>query len=210
VGLINEVQVGRYNATLFKLLSMKEGAPAPTLAPELVASVILEADRPEFHFLGGSHLGIGQADQAAGGAGVSSWVMLHNPVGSNALVIVEEIRPVEPGGTSIGGSIRLVDTSSGALGTNTNNAIWRDTRGAGNPGANQGLVAETRVLTVTPGAGNSLIIPFRLQAGVQAIFTLRLVLSPGRAVAVTPDVSNQRIAASWSWYERPLEPSEAR
>jgi len=57
--MVNEIQVGRFNGILHKLLAMKEGAPAPTLAPEILAAIVLEADRPEYAFLGGTQLGIG-------------------------------------------------------------------------------------------------------------------------------------------------------
>ena len=52
----NEIQVGRFNAVLHKLLDMKEGAPAPQLSGDVIPTLVLENDRPEWIFLGAERL----------------------------------------------------------------------------------------------------------------------------------------------------------
>ena len=86
----NEIQGGRLNSILHKLLNMAEGSPSPTLATDVFPMLALEVDRPEWHFLGGERLGWARW-YLGGTAAQYSHVGLRNPAGSGVLLVVDRI-----------------------------------------------------------------------------------------------------------------------
>lgn len=94
---VNEISAARYNGLLNKLLEMEEGAPAPTLSPEVVATFVLESDRPEWQFLAGNRLMCGR-DSVAGASSNYAQVGFLNPsmatgatYDSNVICVLETI-----------------------------------------------------------------------------------------------------------------------
>jgi len=205
---VNEIQIGRYNSLLHKLLAMKEGAPSPILAPEIIPVVVLENDRPEWRFLEGVILRAGGGSQAAGGAGTVAMYGLRNPVGSNALLVVER---VFIGTTTI--SVFTIQTlnQDSAL-TAANFGFPRDNRVSGAAGAvakaGVGICVGGSAATGFTNAKDlvSLLVP----ANVTSVFDLSFVLQPGTELIILCGTANLAFRASFAWSERSMEPSETR
>jgi hypothetical protein len=208
--MVNEVQVGAYNSLLHKLLSMKEAAPAPTLAPEVIAAFVLESDRPEWSFLKGERLGIG-GNFVGGDAVNRPRVFLVNPVGSGVLCVVEDFWPATDGATIATGELRFGGGTMAAPFTDGNRAINRDLRSIGIPGGNAPMTCHIWSgvgPTVLPG---SILSQFTLgvNQGV-VVLPLEFVLPPGFVLEVSNQNTSGTIAVTYRWRERALDPAETR
>lgn len=205
MGLTNEVQVGRFNGILHKLFAMKEGAPAPVLMPELLAGIILENDRPEYHFLAGAHLGMGGIS-SSGVVGELSFGLLANPVDSGALVILERFYSSVTAGSTIFWQVFAGVAPGTATARNT-----RDTRLTINLAAGQqtGLVGTVRF-------GSSAVSLITAAGGMYRAVTdayqeeLVVILAPGTYIIWEDNTANEGLVMHYIWRERALEPSETR
>jgi hypothetical protein len=99
VSHFNEIQVPRFNLALAKLLNMKEGAPAPTLASDVSPGICLENDRFEWLFLGGQLPLIGNL-QSVATAAVNSRVRIRC-IMPNVLLVVEKMIVSVTGATDV-------------------------------------------------------------------------------------------------------------
>lgn len=206
MGLANELQIGGPNAVLHKLLNMKEGAPAPVLNPELVASLVLQDDRPEWGFLSGEHICFGSANQVAV-AGELAGVLLANPVNSGVLVVMTRLFH-----RSTGGLIVFGETITAAIpGTNSavNNA---DTR-AGTAvvgGRHAGIAGQVRnvssAVSLITAPGYYTVAPNEYRDDPN----IRVVLAPGSYFLLENNAANNPLRVLFNWYERALERSETR
>ena len=211
--MINEIQVGGYNGLLNKLLSMKEGAPAPTLAPEILAGFILENDRPEWAFLKGERLmGLVATQTTVADQRV---LALCNPVGSGLLVVVDQANcMLDDAGNAVERILWCVGNST--LPGNIFGPQPRDSRimlpafvGA----ATSPVFAGSLV-----GAGGYFgiqhdLIGSPLATGATTLSRLMspVVLAPGSALGVVNSVAGtMTMFASWHWRERVLDPAETR
>lgn len=85
------INVGRFNQILGRLLSMGgQEDPAGALSPEISPVLVMEADRPEWKFLGNERLVAAQIS-AVSTAGLAATGRLRNPSTSGVLGIVEGI-----------------------------------------------------------------------------------------------------------------------
>lgn len=84
------IEVGRYGQILGRLLNIADRNPSGDIAPEIVPTLQLEGNRPEWAFLGGMRNCASGASISAGGASTTVEIYLTNPTGSNALAIFEE------------------------------------------------------------------------------------------------------------------------
>lgn len=217
MGAPNEIQIGRLNGLLHKLLSMKEGSPAPTLMPEISPGLTLESDRPEWEFLAGGHLAWGGALLTAG-VGVRARIGLLNPAGSGALFVVSKV-VVCPQNTAAVCyfTFRLVNNAGevASFGSAGATQIWRDTRGitVRSNNAAQGIVGQIVTgTTATPLAVQALWVRGRDpdQNTIIVDFPEGIVLDPGTILAVTQELDNESFGASFVWRERTEEASELR
>lgn len=195
---MNEIQVGRYNAILHKLLAMQEGAPSPLLAPEIFPVIQLEHDRPEWAFLGGEKLCVGQISEAALVANYS-YVYITNPVGSGTLVVIERILSSEADNTHYFGSgLGIAPTAFGAQ-IDSRSGIF-PTAIASTAGFDSG--------TAVARPGSLLTFIWMLRGVAMDMFPV--VLIPGAFLAIAGNVVNRGVNISFYWRERTLEPSESR
>jgi len=199
----NEIQVGRFNGILHKLLDMKEAAPAPSLAPDIFACLTLETDRPEWAFLGAVRLCSASGDQAAG-AGAVSIFQLSNPAGSGVIIVLESVNI-----WTVTTQLIYTHIASSSTGLPTTiSTFFRDPRwGAPAAGAPAGLVTSSNA---TSAFGN---IIHRQQCPSTQSFGLELppvVLVPNSSIQFAGAAVNIRTACSIHWRERHLEPSELR
>lgn len=197
---MNEIQVARYNAVLHKLLAMKEGAPAPLLAPEIFAMIALEVDRPEWAFLGNERLSQG-AYAAAGAAAKYTMVGLWNPAGSDTLMIVDQIT-VLPASAAI--LYTNMSTRAEVLTSWSQASALRDSRlhGLGSAGS-----LFYHQLAVVPGEQ---LDYWKVPSSASTTRSVEYVLSPGYALFVYNTTANVGLSAALRWRERGMEPSESR
>lgn len=198
---INEIQSGRFNAILAKLLNIKTGAPSPSLATDVFPVIVLEANDPSWAYLGGERLLGGYAEQGAGGAGLTSHVQLENPAGSGVICVVEWWAMQNPNAVAYNIVAGLGNTQS--LGSVVTTEYSRDSR------LTQKGAANIRVFTnATP-----LVNPTFTQviaAYESVMMPVKMVVSPGGALTLYNVTQNVGVGAWFSWRERFLEPSETR
>src|SRR5216684_1967801 len=83
----NEINVGRYNRALQKLLGMKGEASVPILASEIAPSFVLPYGVENRYLEQWNRFGLGMNVTAT--AGNQSAFRLRNPAGSNVIAVVE-------------------------------------------------------------------------------------------------------------------------
>lgn len=198
------MQVGRYNAILHKLLAMKEGAPAPTLAPDILPVLVLESDRPEWAYLGGVALASAGAERAGVALQVAH-LQIFNPVGSGALVIVNELVLASDNSAVIQWGVTPT-----AMATNETVGGAADTRLL-SPIAVRNVAAQIRSDSTVGLLGMSYTLgTIRVITNQGIVIPQDVVLAPGTGLLV----SNRAIAAllqvTFIWRERAFEPSEVR
>jgi hypothetical protein len=86
MALFNEIQVGRFNRYLQKLLAIKGGPPVPTLSSDLQASYNIDPGAEDRYLLGWDLFGIKQTQPAT--AAQANILELRNPAGSNVCAVV--------------------------------------------------------------------------------------------------------------------------
>jgi hypothetical protein len=93
MAVFNEIDEGGLNAILTTRLGMPGGAPAPSLAPEIMPQLVLESDRPEWGWPKGEMRCAGYFTVPAA-AGVNSYVQFYNPPSSNSIVVIDYIENI--------------------------------------------------------------------------------------------------------------------
>jgi len=207
----NEIQIGRLNSVLHKLLDMKEGAPAPSLSSDITAMLALEVDRPEWKFLGGEKLCVAPflPTAVANNMGQGS---LFNPVGSNVLCIIEDwVLTVQSTNTftaevrvdtsEIGGTLRSGQLMDGRWGTP--NTVFPTCRVRDNA---TGVLVGGFLLANWRGSGSLATVSATRPPA------LPFILLPGLAYTVgyVQGVANANVFGYFRWRERAFEPSELR
>lgn len=200
---MNEIQSGRFNAVLHKLLDMKEGAPAPMLASEIFPVIVIESDRPEWDFLQGiRNQGTNAAIAAV--AAQRSKFRLRNPTGSGAIAVVESIVLRSDTTSLVRLHVGTVATDYSSTFTGINRDTRDDVSGAVIPSSENSINASTlgsQFAAVHLRADD----PYTLQ------FPRFIVaLAPGGAMDVFTNVNNAALTVSVEWRERALEASETR
>ena len=202
--MINEIQVGRLNGLLHKLLDMKEGAPSPTLASDVFPNIVLESDRPEWKFLAGERLGAGYRYDAAV-AGQYSHAGLYNPAGSNVLVIVEQMQLIP----TVNGSAYIRLEANYGRRDAVGYCTIRDPRGWGGPTAPQTTAQPFDYTNAVASVGYPLGLWY-IAANTLFTYNQPIVLPPGYEVYGVMSAVNQGITAMFSFRERKMERSETR
>lgn len=201
MALLNELQVGRYNGILHKLLDMKEGAPSPQLAGDIQPVLVLEADRPEWKYLGGEYLCLGYGRVSATNI---PHAHLQNDQGAGVLVVLEKfVVSCSAAGEIFGGHRDgLVGGGSQAFAEYT----FRDSR--------LSRAADVTAATVVTydNAASQLTVPnvyARVLANTPYTFDIPVVLQPGDGFLVRGP-TGATFGVTFVWRERYLEPSELR
>lgn len=206
MALPNEIQSGRINAVLHKLLNISEGSPSPSLATDVFPTITVESDRPEWHFLSGAKLVSAYATKAAA-VGENGIVALVNPTNSGVIAVTE-----------------LMSGWGGAGGVNLYPIAAVSTVTALTAGGTH-YVRDLRFTDVTGSFfergtcklyyGNlSPISPsvhyVQQVANVTWSVTVPWVLPPGTAILWRMAGTNLALTVNYTWRERKLEPSETR
>ncbi len=201
----NEILVGRYNRYLQKLFSMKGEAPAPQLASEISAHLLLFHGVENRNLEGWDRFGVIISAPAV--ALNQSAVRWRNPASSNVVAVFEKVLVQIGGGGSVVpcylGGVAGADLAAAAA--------------AGGRLDPRGRSAHTLILSLqntTPGAptfGAQI-----LQPGMAAFATTDLILEenqelpllPNDAFQVVSNLVNNSLVVSAIWRERFLEDSE--
>lgn len=201
---LNEINISRYGQILAKLLGMKEN-PAAQLATEIFPQLVLETQRPEWEFLGGSKLCQGAVSTGAV-VGQQGHHKLLNPFGSGTLVILERV-------TFGAFSSREVVAGTSGSGTLANGPFQTAVRDArfGPLTIWPAAVPQTAAQLFTANAVGSAHVNecFRAQNVVLADLPVTpVILVPGTAYVVTNVTLNSTCSVTWQWRERVLQPDE--
>jgi len=200
----NEIQVGRFNAILHKVLGMGDGAPAPVLATEIFPTIQLEGDRPEWAFLGGVRNCSGYF-VSVGQAGVFSHVGIRNPTASSVGITVRTVHVHGDTGNApfafSGGFRRLstIDVESPRYPADTR---W-------SPGAAPARTVGHMVTRKQAAATGNASIGGKVNIG-HATIRDPFVILPGWELMFWPEVVNKTIYVYAWWSERTLDLNETR
>lgn len=203
MALYNEILVGRFNELLTRMFGLKgQGSPAPQLAGEIAPSFDLGAPPIEARYIGGEQVWCGYGAAPAGGAGKNAFASLNNPTGSNVIAVVERVAVY----VAINYEFNLgidVNLRAGTIGP----VLPRDSRLYNGPYPYKTAIGITFAgdavgapAVLGPYYGNLARQPTILDDG--------WVLCPGSALVVYSQTQNQAILGSFSWRQRPLNPSE--
>ncbi len=202
----NELQGGAgVNLVLSKRFKIGD-APAPFMASELFPTFVVENDRPEFHFLGGSRLwGISGTDAAT--AAETSNVGVENPSGSGLISVITHVQCSSGGVAGATFDIRMEAAAGGVTPDSVSQTVFLDSRNG--PSATR--VPTTRLLLFTT-AGAQPGISFNRQTvddqGQSGVIPVDVVLGPGGRLWCTIVGVFIGCVASFRGYERPAEPGE--
>lgn len=200
----NELQVGRFNRYLQKLLSMKGPASMNTLAPELMPSIVFPTGAEDRYLQGWDRFGI--AFQIGGIAAQTTNGRIRNPAASNVVAVLEKIFVDD---TNVGNDIFTLGVGKQAadLGTLISTVGSRlDPRGRDSSsliisGGNNALLGGAAILTEEQDTTSR---------GLEFITTdiQELPLLPGDAYSIISSPSAPNVRFSFWWRERFLEDSE--
>ncbi len=199
----NEIQVGRYNRYLQKLLSMKGEVPAPQLGSEISTFIQL------FHGVENRYLEgwdrFANLITQGGIAAIFSAVRMRNPSGSNVIAVFEKLS-VFAGGTM------LVDLQRATTTLDLSSIVVNP------PGQN--LDSRARPFQTLIASRSAAVAPFGLNQiqqqfiptnpSVDFILTVNseIPLLPGDAIQFIGETAAVNLTANFLWRERFLEDSE--
>lgn len=207
----NEILTGELGEILADRLAMQGGQPAPTLAPEIIPTLPLEVDRPEWVYLGGGRLW-GSAVLQVGAAGEQTIGAIENPAGSGIIAVFEQIMTNVNTTSRVRLSSTRTYTATGL--DDTHLAIPRDTRQwldlptAASPDSALLIRSGDVVGGIMPGVTNYLHI-FASPAGTESKpYPGPIVLVPGTALLWETDTNNIQVHMSLTWRERKAQKGE--
>lgn len=173
------------------------------LAPEILPTLGLQFDRPDWGFLFSELLVSTSLVQPLNAAQVSA-CQLRNPAGSNVVAIVEaiDISVNSVNDIAIGHLLNQVDLATPGNGNVVRDARWVQ----GGASTNQGICVGSRA---NLGAANAnLILQVSLTANTPFTFRSPLVLAPNATLRVATIFNNTGLTASFHWRERRVRPDE--
>lgn len=187
---VNDVLQRRYNVA--------GGAPAPTIAPEVMPVIPGATFELDQYRLAGIRL-CGAGLLVTGLAGQNSQLLLANPDGSGVSIIVED------GAFSSAGSNTILALLPRSLSGIVANSIPRDTAW-GIPAATRGTAAIVS-LQQTAVPADARPIHF-ITTSAYTFVRIGVVLRPGYTLLCYADVTGTALYGSLRWSERRLQPAE--
>lgn len=202
MSVYNEILAARFARAMQKLFSMKGSPPVRQLGGEIMPVLPLFFGSESRYLEGWNRFGASNAI-AAGGAGNFAAFQIHNPAGSNTVVVLERVA-ILISTTADSWSMRnaISQTDFGTLTAPT--AL--DTRG--NPGSSIVISQRNNVASV-PGSVFLQIVGVP-NTTVDFITTdiMELPLLPNSSYFVNENTANLGFTYSLIWRERQLEESE--
>lgn len=204
MALVNEILVGRFNSILNKLLGMKEGAPSPQVSSDIVPTIPLEVDRPEWRYLANERLCWAGVVRAAVAAQNSS-ILLYNPSGSNVIAVVTNVQPALNAGQTVYAG--HYDLNPVVAGWSQAGSGLRDSRFSR---TTQITTCQTYTLAQVGVAVTTILWRYNMYGQPCPPIPFPIILTPGTGLAVAASAVNNTLDCSFAWTERALEPSELR
>lgn len=206
MGRYNEIQVGRFNRLVQKLLSLK-GPASLVSAEDVLAFHIPLFHGKENRYLEAWEIFAGVAIIPAQGVGNLSVLQLRNDITTNVIAVVESLMPFTSGAAATGTwFVREVNVTQVALAT-AMVSTGLDTRARSNP------VLEASFGTVAAGGAVIKAFGFLQPSGPQEAIVnedQQLILLPGTTLQIAFQTANQAAAIGIQWRERALEDSERK
>lgn len=204
-----EVEGGRWDGLVRKLLNISSPRAMPAVADEMIPTFQVQNWEPELYALRRERLLAGFIDQAAV-AGEFPHIGLSNPADSNTLIIVEnaEAHSINVVPTVFAFSTELL----ASLGWFSISYVNRDLRwpGAGafgNPRASARLVALSSA--VAQGVQFLRMISDNIGGRQGPKRWLPVILPPNSGLIYRTDTNvNEQIICNYQWRERPFNPQE--
>lgn len=204
---LNDINAGRFNGILHKILNIADGAPSPKVATEIFPTINLESDRPEWLFLGGERLISGYLGYTPT-AGQYGHIVLTCPAGSNVVATIERIRIYNAAAGAR--TFQIAPWGVGTPGTPTNTYVFtRDSRwisASGNWGQSA-LNMGTFSNAAPQGSINKQINLATLDA--YDIVT-PYVIAPAGGILIRAGSADTPITVNIDWRERYMNPIETR
>jgi hypothetical protein len=185
------VDINRWAEVVKRLVEAKGGEALSLLGPELMPTIVLENDRPEWYALSGSRLWIGRQTLNASVGNFSTIGLGPNPNSPNTLSVCTGLF-VETA-TAPGANIQFTTFSGGALQTNVKD---RDSRSKGSP-ITQFSVRQTGAQAIT---AQSFILPAGSWLDPRAFWVMR---GGQNFLVIESPAVNQALTVVGLGYERP-------
>jgi hypothetical protein len=202
MALANEILAVRFNQGLFKLLGMKEGAPAPQLSTDVQAVLDITGPRTELERLLGCQPWITYTSYGPH-AGEYSILGVRSPPAPSKLITVVEGVMFRPTGVQVI-ELRLENPNPPPPAfSGISQAQKADTVGTGGP------LAATQQVVYHGGVARGVQV-MEVYLAYSLVFDKPIILAPGWALLIkSPNVNTAVVGSMWG-YERLLEESEER
>ena len=198
--LLNEILSSRFNRLLQAFLPLDEQEGAPTLTPEIAATLVLENDRPEWSHVKGERLRIASHSFLAA-ALQQATVWLHN-TSVNQLVVVERIIIAN----SATDTVQIQLGANVTLQANVAVPAPRDLRfGLLTLGAGVCTADSIAGASVVSGAA---AFQTRVLANTPYVYDIPFILAPGSQMFVNNITAATTLSVTYVWRERIAQPSE--
>lgn len=193
---------------LRSITDIKGDNPLPDL-DALQGLVVLESDRPEWGFAGGEVRVSGLVQFAANAANTNS-AMLHNPLGSGVLVIVESVKVSYPAVAAVTRLWEAFIANGADFATSFQaNVVNRDTRGLASVGDAVAALLSGVSQVAPAGSGRQFGQVAVPAGGFFEVWPGPTMLAPGTGIMLDEGVINVAANFNFSWRERPIEGTRA-
>lgn len=205
-----QLNVARLANLVRSLFVVRAQNPLPEVAEEIQPVIVLENDRAEWAFLAGERLAYGRGGAVAGGVGQKGYVLLFNPLRSNVLAVIENVRHFAAANGGVSGEARFLTENVafpalGAAGTRG----FRDRRVPGDPTCTIRQGTATAAALAAAGTLAS-FVPSQVSNAAQHAGQQELVvvLAPGDGMILHDAGENENWNAGFDWRERAFEAPE--
>lgn len=189
----------RYAALATKLISSSGGEALHNLSPELMLTVELEGDRPEFALLGNTRLWVARSGLlAAGGAGTFNQVLMSSN-SPGLLTVVTHVFTLQA--VNVG-----IVAGSGFTGPVATAVKHRDARARSVPGTQ--LFTKNTGAALLGGAVGSMLIPASVLLEIPAFVQVTGSPFAQGTIMFENQTSNAALEMWLAGYERPADPHE--
>lgn len=207
MALANEILVARINRSLQKLFGMKGEVPSPQLSSEVMPVHQVKSEIENRYLEGWERFqhSVAHVPAAAQLAGIR----IHNPSGSNTIIVLEHIRLLLAGGVAELVSWETNNTDADLATSVVVTATRLDSRGRSNPTLVWSRGDNPTDFTIA-GAAHERV---QLAVGVDDVTLIRdenqeVPLLPGNSFQLRSFTANNSFRLSLRWRERFLEESE--
>jgi hypothetical protein len=179
--------------------------PLPDLEDVIQGLLVLENDRPEWGLAGGEVRASGLVTFNANAANTNS-AMLHNPIGSGVLVIVERVQASYPAVAAVTRLWEAFIANGADFATSFQaNVVNRDTRGLATVGDAVAALLSGVSQVAPAGSGRQFGQVHVPAGGFFDVWPGPTMLAPGTGIMLDEGVVNMAVNYNFSWRERPLE-----